>query len=519
MKKNLVFKIIALVSVLLMIAAIFISNDTVQLIFGLVGSTALFVLSILKWVVPAKKSVLFRIIALSSLYLLLLSWVIPASQANGAEVTSLGLSRMSLYNLVDYPYLAFQYFLQPLLFILAVGGFYGILESTGTYRTTLEKIAKSMKGKEKVFLVAVSIVFALLSSIFGINLVLFMFIPAIIAIVLLMGYDKLTAFLVSFIAPLVGVIGSTYGTYVTGYINQMVGSDFTTELVAKIGLFVLSFAIFAAFLLKHAESSKNKTELSEKAESMYLGEKKVSKKKAWPLVVVFALLFVLLGVGYADWSETFGVTFFSDMHTTLNEWTIGDHTVLNYFFNGTSGLGGLYFEAYTLLILVASILVSVIYNIKLDEALSNFGKGLVKVLKPAFLVVFAYILVIITAYHPYIVTITEAMVRLISNVSGVFGDILYIIMVSLNTILSSILNIDMLYVVQSSVPYLSAFYTESVESLAIITQSLYGLTLFVAPTSTMLLLGLTYLEIPYKEWLKKSWKLLVELLVVSLLIR
>ena len=110
------------------------------------------------------------------------------------------------------------------------------------------------------------------------------------------------------------------------------------------------------------------------------------------------------------------------------------------------------------------------------------------------------------------------MIRLISNVSGVFGDILYIIMVSLNTILSSILNIDMLYVVQSSVPYLSAFYTESAESLAIITQSLYGLTLFVAPTSTMLLLGLSYLEIPYKEWLKKSWKLLVELLVVILVV-
>ena len=33
--------------------------------------------------------------------------------------------------------------------ILAVGGFYGVLSKTNVYRNTLEKIAKSLKGKSQ----------------------------------------------------------------------------------------------------------------------------------------------------------------------------------------------------------------------------------------------------------------------------------------------------------------------------------------------------------------------------------
>ena len=40
--------------------------------------------------------------------------------------------------------------------------------------------------------------------------------------------------------------------------------------------------------------------------------------------------------------------------------------------------------------------------------------------------------------------------------------------------------------------------------------------MFVAPTSIALVLGLSYLEIPYLEWLKKTWKLAVALLVIAM---
>ena len=466
-----------------------------------------------------KKNTMFKIIAIMAMVAYVLSWIIPASSASGSSIASLGLKRVSLYNIIEYPYLALQFFLQPLLFILAVGGLYGVLSETGKYRNKLEKIAKSMKGKETLFLVLTAFVLAALSSVFGLNLMLFIFIPALVGIILLMGYNKITAFLTTFISPLIGVIGSTYGVYVTGYINQIVGTTFETEIVAKVALFVISFVIFTAFLIKYANKTRNKGQVNEEELTLLLGEKKQSKKASWPLFVVMGLLFVLLILGYTDWQSVFGTTFFTDLHSTLTvDFTIGDHAILGYLFDGLTNFGKWYYSEMIVMIIIASIILSFVYDLKIDNGLKAFGKGVVSLLKPALIVIFAYVMVLVSAYHPYIVTITDWIVTLISKTSGVFGQIIYIIMTSFDTVLSSVFNVEMLYVVQSTLPYLSSVYSETANSLAIITQSIYGLTSFVAPTSTMMLLGLTYLGISYKEWLKTSWKLVLELLAVILVI-
>ena len=43
--------------------------------------------------------------------------------------------------------------------------------------------------------------------------------------------------------------------------------------------------------------------------------------------------------------------------------------------------------------------------------------------------------------------------------------------------------------------------------------------MFAAPTSALLVFGLTYLGVPYTEWIKKTWKLILGLLAVFLFIR
>ena len=63
MKKNLVSKLIALVSCLLIVVAIVLNNKVGQYL-ALAGATALFVLTIIKWVVPEKKNMLLDLITL-----------------------------------------------------------------------------------------------------------------------------------------------------------------------------------------------------------------------------------------------------------------------------------------------------------------------------------------------------------------------------------------------------------------------------------------------------------------------
>ena len=508
-KKNLVFTIIAIVSALLMLIAALIDKKA-SLWMALIGATALFVLAILKWVVSSKKNNLFKILALTAMYLLVLSWIVPASKASGAVVSDLGMRRMSLYSFIDYPYLSLQYFTQPLLYLLAVSGLYGILTEISNYRKLLEKIAKSLKGKEIIFLLTTAFMFAALTSIFGLNILLFILMPALVAIILLLGYDKLTAFITVFISPLIGIIGSTYAANINGYINQVIGTNYSTQLIAKIGLFVLSFAIYSYFLLKHANKSKSKTaELSEKLELVLLGEKKPSKKSSWPIIAVFAVLVILLILGFTDWETIFKTKVFTNLHTDLTGWKIGGYTILSYIIGDIDQLGVWSFEQFTIITIFASIFLSLFYKLSLEDALKAFYRGIIKVLKPAAIVILAYTIVIITAYHPYIITVVDAIAGLATSLTGTIGNIVHLFITGILTVLSTTLNIEMLYVAQSTLPYIGASYASITDSIAIITQAIYGLTLFVAPTSSLMILGLEFLEIPYSEWLKNSWKMIL----------
>ena len=55
--------------------------------------------------------------------------------------------------------------------------------------------------------------------------------------------------------------------------------------------------------------------------------------------------------------------------------------------------------------------------------------------------------------------------------------------------------------------------------MALIAQSVYGLAMFFLPTSVLLIAGLSYLKISFKDWMKNVWRFLLCLLgVVAIMI-
>ena len=76
----------------------------------------------------------------------------------------------------------------------------------------------------------------------------------------------------------------------------------------------------------------------------------------------------------------------------------------------------------------------------------------------------------------------------------------------------------MLYVANYVLPQIAANKTTNSTVLALVAQSIYGVTMLIVPTSGLLVLGLSYLGIPYKQWIKRTWKLVVTLLAVVLVI-
>ena len=97
-----------------------------------------------------KKHNTVKVVLITILVFLLLSWILPAAYYSGQYVDQ-GRVQMGLYELFNYPLTALSYFGYIALFILFIGGFYGILYKIPAYRTFLDKIVSIFEGKEKIY--------------------------------------------------------------------------------------------------------------------------------------------------------------------------------------------------------------------------------------------------------------------------------------------------------------------------------------------------------------------------------
>lgn len=452
-----------------------------------------------------KKTGLFTIIICVLLAIMVVTWLVPASYFTGGELSELGMYRIGFFDFFQLIFGSFEfdYFNQIIILLLMIGAFYGVLGKTGKYRALTEKIASKFKGKEKAFLIGSSLIIALLTSVFDFNLITFIFIPAIISVILDMKYDKNTAFMATFGAYLVGIIGSTISYNIVVTINTVLSDvDLSDGIWFKISMFVISYALLAIYLVKQ----EKKTIKESSAEDLFVGEEIHNKYPAWPIVLIFSILFVLMVLGCVNWSSVFGITIFDDFMTTISSWTVGENdlALASIILGNVSAFGKWYYAEMGLMCLFASLIIGAIYKVGFKNTLDAMLDGIKKMVPIAGIVVLVYTVVYFAGNTMSYPTIAGWILGATSKFNLLFA--------SVSTILGSFLHVDMLYVSNYVVAQVAANTTNHA-LVGLMVQSLYGLTMFIVPTSAMLVLGLSYLNIPYKEYVKKNWMFIVELLI------
>ena len=282
-----------------------------------------------------KKTGLFKIIMFTLLAIVVITWIVPASYFNSGELAELGKYRIGFFDFFQLIFGAFEfkYFIQIFIFLLSVGALYGVLAKTGKYRAWIEKIASKFRGKEYVFLIIAAVIIVGLTSAFNYGLLLFMFFPLIISIVLAMGYDKITAFLTTFGAMLIGTIGSTISYNITGVINEQLSiTKLSVGIWYRIAILVLSLAVLIVYLVKakHTVVKKTENKIENAIENdMFIGEKNSNKYSVLPIIIILAILFVLLILACTNWSGTFNIKFFTDIDTKIMAVKIKDFEIFN----------------------------------------------------------------------------------------------------------------------------------------------------------------------------------------------
>ena len=528
-----------------------------------------------------KKHNTVKVVLIVILLFLLLSWILPAAYYSSSYVEQ-GRIQMGLFDLVNYPFTSLSYFGYIALFIILVGGFYGVLNKIPAYHDFVEKLAAKLKGKEIFALSIISIILAFGVSICGLQIAFAIFIPLLVSLIFLMGYDKIVAALVIVGSMTVGLAGSTYATTNLSVLTKtlslktdyQIGVRFVILLVgialvifntimyikknkkavaaedAKSIAVKVTDEVMAEEIAKEEAKKEEKEEVEEKkTSSKKTSTKKSSTKKSTTkssskkstkkttsknankaalvdedvivansgkhyntvtFSILFGLLFVLMILAFIPWESAFGIKAMSTATDSVSKFKLFGFNIFGKILGTMNAFGSWTLVDLLLPLLLITIIFVIIYKVKLDDALDGFAEGAKKALLPACVVILLYTVLVLVTYHPFQLVIYKT----------ILGSKFNIVTTTVTAILSSFFNFEASYVFQSVLPYYASVVTNSANYplVGVIFQSMYGLTMLVAPTSLILMSVLSYLDVSYGEWLKKIWKLLLELFIILLII-
>ncbi len=461
-----------------------------------------------------KKHNLFKVVGIVILAYVILTWFVNASYFQGT-LQGGGKAEVGLGYLINIPVQTLGYFSYVFVFILAVGAFYELLNATGVYKKALDTIVKPLKKHKQITLIVTTVLIALLSSFTGLELGMLFIFPFVISVIIMLGYDKITALLATLGGVVVGMIGSTYSYNSYGIINNILGVSYNDAILLKVILLVLSLALLIVFMLLRLKSLKKAKDLNKEAMELLTAEDKQRKntcQKVWPIITMICLAFVILLLGVTNLKDAFNITWFDDALTAITGVKIGDYALFDKLLGGITAFGTWSgpskFIYFTGTLIVISIITAIIYKVSFNDYIDSICKGAKENLKAAVLAVCAYMVLVIASSFPIFLTITKAITAEKFNVATT----------GISALLGSLLYVDIYYYPQYVLQYFASFKDVDANILSVLFVSIYSLALIAMPTSVLLLTTLQKTNTTYPEWIKQIWKLFVGLLILILVV-
>jgi uncharacterized ion transporter superfamily protein YfcC len=451
-----------------------------------------------------KEYSLLKIVLIPLLIYLVLTWFIPAGSFSSGEFVKGDVSSLGLYGLFNAPVYSFAVFAQYIILILCVGGFYGVLNKTGVYQRIVDSMAKKSKTSLLIFTV---ILFAVLASVFGETMLVFILLPFFVSVLLKAGFDKVSSMAATVGATLIGMVASISGNLAIfkNYFNL------EPKVFIIFNIIMLVVLMFLLCMFIHLKNKNNK-ERKELIKDIPLYESvKDNKKSIVPLVIVLVLSILLITLGSYNWFYSYGVSLFNDLHTKITSIELFNVNIFPRIFGDFSEIGSFSNYDISAILVIASVITSWIYSIKFSEFIDGFKKGVKEMILPGIYVVLASIVFgqVVTASGNISLTISNSILKISDKFNILTG--------MLTGIVGSFFYNDFLYFMNGLYGVVSTYEAGIMPFVLSVFQSTFGIMMFVLPVSVLVIGGLKYLNISYKEWIKYIWKFLLQVLAISII--
>ena len=440
-----------------------------------------------------KKYNVFKVLMIALFVAIVVSFLIPQSQLSYSGVEKGQIHPITLWDSLSNGLTSFSVFISSFVYILSIGILYSVLKKTEKYDAVINNTAAKFK-KKGLFIVISVLTLGLLTAVIGDVMPMLIFVPAFIDIAKKLGYDSKRAVLSTIGAILIGSASSLY----TNYANQILTTTVSSNIIVKVISLVVSLTLVILFTVIGAKTKDVKLE-------------KVKVKKGLPITIAFDVIIILLILGMVPWNAYFGFDGFTKFHETLTGFKVFDISLYNSVL-GTSLLpfGSWTLYSLTLLILTVSVVLAIIYKLKVNGFLEAVANGIKKALPYGLILIFANVILVGVYNSGFYTTVITSLGKMKDSVLSS----------TTASALSAVAYPDYTYASQFTLSTLTVVISKTAlySIFAVSFQLIYSLVLLISPTSILLLMGLRYEDIRYKDWIKYIYKFFLALLIIFFII-
>ena len=467
----------------------------------------------------------FTIILILIYLLAAVTHILPTAQFDGDKIVNgSGVVGATLSQALLAPIKGFGDAIDICVFVLILGSFLKIVNSTNAIETGIQVLIKKLHGHELILIPILMILFSIGGTTYGMLEETVGFYALLAAAMVAAGMDTIVSSAIVLLGAGSGVLGSTVNPFAVGVAVDAAksvlpaGTTINQGVIIGLGavLWITTLLISIIFVMSYAKkviAKKGSTILSlqevKNMEATYgdegIGKKNVQLSGRQKLtLILFAFTFVIMIISFIPW-EDFGVTLFADSKFIGLSWLVG------------CPLGQWYFQEATLWFLMMAIIIAIVNKMSEHEIVDKLVDGaddMVGVILIIALARGASVLMSQTYLDNYLIYNASKVLEMVPRI--VFAPLNYIFHVGLSVLVPSSSGLATL-----SSPIMAPLAQKvgfSVETTIMEMVAANGFVNLFTPTCGAIMGGLALAKVEYTSWLKWVSKVLVCIALANILI-
>lgn len=231
--------------------------------------------------VPHVYAIIFALMVIFAV----LTWIVPSGsyqrqEVNGREVTVAGTYeqsektyideetgdevdlRQGVFDVLQAPTRGIQEAIEVVAFILIVGGSFQVITKTGAITSGMGRVVRRFKNKDILIIPIAMVLFALGGTSFDMAEETLPFFAIFMPIMMAMGFDSMTAFMVVFVGARTGYIASTINPFNVLIAQGILGIQGNPQLWLRMIAWVVLTAVAITWVVLYARRVKKNPESS-----------------------------------------------------------------------------------------------------------------------------------------------------------------------------------------------------------------------------------------------------------------